>query len=383
MNVLHVIPAYYPATYWGGPIYSVYELCNTLSKKQGAINLRVLASDSAGPSTRERVTYLSTPERYNAGYDVYFSRRYFGSEFSPFLYIRIILMSSWANVIHVTGVYSFSTLVALAVAKILLKPVVWSPRGALQRWDKSTNSLIKHAWEKVCNYLVDSSRCTLHVTSEEEAVASRNRIRNLKIAIIPNGVVVPPYNKKSWRPDDSLRLLFLGRLHEIKGLENLLKAIKRLPNNISLSIYGSGEENYTKKLQKLIDELNIGKRVSLLGHVTGEEKDNAFSTADVCIVPSHIENFGMVIAESLAHGLPVIASQGTPWKEINKKGCGMWVKNSPSSLAKAVVEISERNLSELGAIGRAWMLESYSWYTLSAQMENLYNDILVGEKQGE
>lgn len=378
MKVLHIVPAFYPATYWGGPILSVYELCNSLSRQNDRIKLRVLTTDSAGPTTKDSVPYSSVPAKYEAGYSVYFSRRLIGSEFSPMLIFRIITMSKWADIIHVTSVYSLSTFISLIIARLRGKPIVWSPRGALQRWDRSTNSFIKSAWDILCNCLVDSSRSILHVTSKEEADASRNRIPKAKIILIPNGVTLPPVNTKVSRGDGILRLLYIGRLHEIKGLENLFKAMKMLPDNIELSVCGNGDASYVKGLRNLVSDLDLNSRVKFRGHITGDDKEKELFDADICIVPSYIENFGMVIVEAMAHGVPVIVSNGTPWEEINKKGCGLWVENSPSSLADAVIEISEKNYLEMGSKGRAWMEESYSWTKIASQMEDLYDKINYG-----
>lgn len=103
----------------------------------------------------------------------------------------------------------------------------------------------------------------------------------------------------------------------------------------------------------------------------------AFHSADVCIVPSFSENFCMVAAESLAHGVPIIASHGTPWSRIEEKGCGLWVDNSPESLAQAILKIRTMPLSEMGQRGRDWMSAEYSWESVADQMADVYRRLLA------
>src|SRR5207302_4948768 len=99
----------------------------------------------------------------------------------------------------------------------------------------------------------------------------------------------------------------------------------------ALRICGEGHKAYVDKLHKIATELGISNRVDFAGPVEGSRKSEAFFGADVCVVPSHSENFGLVVAESLAHGTPVIASTGTPWRELNPKRAGHWIPNDPDS----------------------------------------------------
>ncbi len=218
----------------------------------------------------------------------------------------------------------------------------------------------------------------MHVTSEEEGAESRARISNAGIVVVPNGVDIPDsLPAREWVPGGLLRLLYLGRLHRIKGIENLLRAVKLINDEtITLSVCGNGDQAYSTSLQALQHELGLETRVSFKGHVDGVDKLEAFMNADVCIVPSFTENFGMVVAESLAHGVPVIASQGTPWKEVEKHGCGVWIENKPENLAKAIRHIRTLNLETMGERGRDWMIRSYGWTEISHELFVLYERLL-------
>lgn len=228
VKVLHVVPTFYPATYFGGTIFVLLELCNVLARP-GGVELCVLTTDSNGPRRQDRLEILSLPVHRPEGYDVYYCRKWWGKEFSGQLLSMLYPMIRWADVVHLTSVYSFSTIPTLFLCKLLSKPVVWSPHGALQRWEGSTRPLLKRIWELICNGLLHPDRCVLHVTCRDEAEESRRRITRARIEIVENGVDIPsaiPVRK--WTPDGVLRLFFIGRLHPKKGIENLLQALKSL-----------------------------------------------------------------------------------------------------------------------------------------------------------
>ncbi len=376
MKVLHIIPTFYPATYFGGPVFSVYGLCNALSKLHD-IELRVLTTDNAGHESK-RIKAESFPVRFPGGYSVYYFKYLFGVSVSPSMLLMMPSMIRWADVVHITSVYSFPTIPALLLCKLLQKPVVWSPRGALQQWEGSTKPLLKKIWESICNALLDKNRCVLHVTSEKEAEESGQKIIRACIEIIKNGVDIPPHNpERNWMQEGKLRLLFIGRLHPKKGVENLLRAVSVLKNNdIVLTICGTGDDDYTLSLKNMANELGIADNVHFAGHVEGNAKSRIFWDSDVCIVPSYTENFAMVVAEALAHGVPVITSRGTPWSQIVERQCGLWVENDPLSLAKAITEMRSKDIHQMGLNGRRWIEEEFSWTISAGDMFTAYKRLV-------
>ncbi len=377
-KVLHIVPTFYPATYFGGPIYSLIGLCNALSRLDG-IELRVLTTDSSGPRRQDRLEIQSFPTQRPEGYEVYYCRKWWGKEFSGKLLSMLYSMIRWADVVHLTSVYSFSTIPTLLLCKLLRKPVVWSSRGALQRWEGSTKPLLKRIWEIICNALLRQDRCVLHVTSQDEAEKSHRRVTRARIEIVENGVDIPSdIPDRSWMPEGALRLLLIGRLDPIKGIENLLQALKILDERVSLTICGTGEPGYKSSLRTLVSDLGLSQRVYFSGHVDGEEKSRAFRNADICVVPSYTENFAMVVAEALAHGVPVIASRGAPWKELTQRQCGSWVENDPASLVQAITGMRGLDLSRMGRNGRQWMEESFSWEAVAMRMSGVYSSLIAG-----
>src|SRR5262249_19218338 len=160
----------------------------------------------------ESLDVSAFPLRYPPGYDVYFFRRLWGRSSSPAMLLRLWSMIRWADVVHLNEVYSPQTIPTLLACRLLGTPVIWSTRGALQRWPGPRRRQAKWLWERVCNSLVAPDRCVLHTTSSIEAGASRDRIPSARVATIPNGVDVPDELPRRPAPDRRLRLLYLGRL---------------------------------------------------------------------------------------------------------------------------------------------------------------------------
>jgi glycosyltransferase involved in cell wall biosynthesis len=371
MNVLHVIPSFYPAHWYGGPVQSVYHLCRKLA--EAGCHVRVLTTNANGPDAVLNVKPDSESE-IAPGVRVTYASRLRPDSVSLSLLRQLPDLARWADVVHLTSVYSFPVIPTMAVCRFVEKPLVWSPRGSLQRWGGSTRPGLKDAWDFACR-LVQPAATVLHVTSDQEAAESVVRYPKLRTAVIPNGVDVPDTTPGP-STEPVLRLLYIGRLHPKKGIENLLEACAMLrvtDCRWSLAIAGKGEPEYTASLRRRIEGLGLSPGVSMLGEVVGPAKQKLLQSADLAVFPSHTENFGMVVAEALAHGLPVIASHGMPWSEVEPRGCGLWVHNNPEALRDAILRLSRMPLREMGMRGRKWMIAEFSWERAAAATAALYS----------
>jgi glycosyltransferase involved in cell wall biosynthesis len=382
MNVLHVVPSYYPATYWGGPIFSVYALNNALAR-QPDISLRVLTTDAEGEQVEERLDTAYLAGLY-VNYKVSITKRVAGSSVSLELLKKLPELVRQADLVHLTGIYSFPTLPTLLLCRIFSKPLVWSPRGAIldaHEWEGSRRKRLKRGWERLCNILIrPGNKVLMHTTAERERAVTQEILTRATAMVVTNGVDVPDrLPVRDWVPDGRLRLMYLGRLAPKKGIENLLSALSLLKdNNAVLTIYGAGNAGYTAGLKLLAEQLGLlNGSVFFVGHVDGEAKRSAFVNADLCIVPSYSENFCMVVAEALAHGVPVVASHGTPWAGVEEKRCGLWVDNSPESLARAIDRIRAMPLQDLGSRGRDWMEREFSWDVSADKMVQMYRSLVA------
>ena len=375
MKLLHVVPSFYPAHVYGGPIESVYALCRYVGA-QGC-EVRVLSTDANGLDQvldveKGRETVLTGDIR------VRYCRRLVCHSVSLELLGRIIEAVRWADVVHLTAVYSFPTLPTLLACKLFGKPLIWSPRGALQRWAGSAKVRRKRIWQWLCAG-VAPPELTLHVTSEEEGKESHLAFPQAQIAVIANGVEIPPL-LNIHRQAKPMHLVFLGRLDPKKGIEKLLDAcalMKRTgQSKFSLTIAGAGDSSYTQSLRDKIAAVDLAGEVEMIGAVYDQAKAELFERASLLVAPSHTENFALVVAEALAHGVPVIASKGTPWRKLEANGCGLWVDNDAASLAGAVERMARMPLDEMGRRGRDWMAREFSWQECAAEMMQLYQSSL-------
>jgi glycosyltransferase involved in cell wall biosynthesis len=371
MKVLHVVPSFHPAYLYGGPIRSTFELCRNLVKL--GCEVRVLTTDANGLNQTldvEKNQEVELPE----GFRVRYCRRRQRHSVSPTLIRLLPSYMRWADVVHLTGVYNFPTFPTIWWGRSLKKPLIWSPRGALQRWEGSSRIGLKKVWDFLWYHTADRADLTMHVTSEHERRETLARFPKLGMAMIPNGVDVPAEISRVEKQEE-LRLLFIGRLDPKKGIEALLKACSLIDSAPPwrLAIAGWGAPEYISQLKKQIYALGVEGRVEMMGEVLSEAKKKLFERSDVTLVPSHTENFAIVVAEALAHGVPVIASKGTPWSRLEQMKCGLWVENDPQTLADAIRSISVMPLQSMGSIGREWMQKEFSWRTVTEQMLGLYH----------
>lgn len=368
MRILHVVPTFYPATYWGGPIWSTKAICDGIAAYDD-VELRVLTSDAAGPAINDRITPATLP------YPVHYARRFAGHCIAPGLLARLPAAVRWADIVHVTGTYNMPTLPSFILARAMGKPVVWSPRGALQAtedWPDAPNLTIKHGFERLANILRPRD-AVLHVTAAQEATQSTKRLSGIASAIIPNAVDVPAQISKRPGEAGKCRLMFLSRLHPKKGLEALFDAMARLPTGFALDIYGTGDAAYVRMLEMRAGLSN--GRIRLHGHVEGAAKSAAFAGADLFVLPSHSENFGIVVAEALAHAVPVLTTQTTPWQGLDTHGCGRCIDLPESHLAAEIMALAARDLVGMGARGRDWVRRDFSTAAMVNSFASLYREL--------
>ena len=124
----------------------------------------------------------------------------------------------------------------------------------------------------------------------------------------------------------------------------------------------------------MIKELGLETSVEFVGEINAEEKDAFYDSADLFVLPSHTENFGVAVAEAMAHGLPVIATKGTPWSDLNDYGCGWWIDNGIEPLADALrqaMSLGDDQRHSMGALGKQYV-QRYEWATIAQQMTQVY-----------
>lgn len=252
-------------------------------------------------------------------------------------------------------------------------PRVVSPRGMLSPWAMQHRRLKKWVgWNLFARRDIQSAQL-IHATSQLEAVELRDLGLRNPIAVIPNGVENPP---DEWLADSKKRqVLFLSRLHPKKGVVELVKAWRSLrPDGWSLVLAGPDEAQMIEKLQ-----LAPSESIRWVGDVEGEVKWRLLSESSLFILPSYSENFGVVVAEALIAGTPVIATHGTPWECLITEKCGWWVEMTTPSIQAVVQEAlacSQDELDLMGQRGRMFAQRAFGWQQIASEMASVYQWIM-------
>jgi glycosyltransferase involved in cell wall biosynthesis len=262
-------------------------------------------------------------------------------------------------------------------------PVIIHPHGMLEPWALQRSSWKKQMTGRLWEFENLRQAACLRVTSMDELQSVRSFGLKNPVALIPNGIDTEDYASLPQRSDAEALLpglkgkrvlLFLSRVHPKKGLPLLLRAWQALgPERLdwTLAIAGPDQGGHTDELKQLVAELNLSESVIFTGALFGNQKLAAYALADLFVLPSFSENFGVAVAEALAAGVPVITTTGTPWKTLQQQGCGWCVDATVEKLTEAMREalaISKKDLTEMGMKGKQWMARDFSWEHLAAQM---------------
>lgn len=279
-----------------------------------------------------------------------------------------------ADLIHNNSLWVVPNLYPAWAAAKHNKPLVVSLHGTLSAVSLTFSPWRKRIfWAAFQGDAVRSAAC-LHATCENEYQDIRKFGLKNPVIVLPYGLDIPPPAPQ--RTAGRLRrVLFLGRLHPIKGLDNLLAAWARLAGRMpdwELRLVGPTERGYEERLKEQARDL---PRVSFAGPRYGKEKSEEYAAADLYVLPSRSENFGVTIGEALAAGVPVLTTTGTPWSGLAKEGCGWWVEPTSAAIAAALEDAlgsSPDKLSGMGQRGRTWIERDFSWERIGMEMSEGY-----------
>jgi len=289
---------------------------------------------------------------------------------------RELEQASRPALIHVHGLwFPFETRACRLALKKGLKLVV-SPHGMLDPW------ALKQKWwkKKIAWYLYQKRLLEkadlLIVNSERERCHLLNLGIRTETAVIPNGVQMDVQERVLERQRKERTLLFLSRIAPGKGVPELLEAWHHIPDKrgYKLRLIGYAQPSYGQKIMALIKKLGLSDSVSMEGPLYGEEKWQAFYDADYFVLPSHSENFAIVVAEALAAGLPVITTDQTPWQRLVSDGAGWICGVTSEEVERAVVnaiELEEQQRMRMVEKARA-ISKDYDWNTIVGQYRDVY-----------
>ncbi|MEL6920975.1 MAG: glycosyltransferase [Pseudomonadota bacterium] len=279
------------------------------------------------------------------------------------------------DVVDVQGLWSWSSKVSLQHWRRHRKPYVVTPRGMLDPWARRNSAWKKKLFAAVVETEHLRNAFCIRATAEMEAQHFRNIGLYAPIAIVPNAISISELAPR--RKSHRRQALFLSRIHPKKGVDVLLHAWAKLEDrnpDWDLVIAGIDENGHESALKVLARRLKL-QRVDFVGPKHGSEKEALYRNSDLFVLPTHAENFGLVIAEALAQELPVITTTNAPWSGLRDMGCGWWIPPGNTKLAEAMEEAMRQpnhKLRAMGTRGRAWIQESFDPRQVAAKMREVY-----------
>lgn len=373
MKVLHTISGL--SVYGGGPSLSTF-----LSVK----GLRQMGVDAEILTYRPKVKgdSLISMEAYIHAVKVVGDKRFaYSREYTKALH----KMAASAEILHAQGVWQYPSHITALEARHKGKPYVISLRGMLY-----PQAMKSSAWIKRLSMILYQRRdlqqaACIHATCREEYEYYRQLGFTNPVVVIPNPIEVVDSQPLSSTQKSLVRIGYLGRIHPRKRIERLLYAMAILGKSAScceLVVIGGGDKEYEAFLQSEAERLHLSN-VRFTGFLSGQAKEDALKMLSYLFVPSDFENFGNIVTEALVRGIPVIASKGTPWEELNTYRCGWWVDNDVDTIAstmRTAIELPEDERRAMGERGRQLIINHYSVDVVAAQMKSVYEWLMGGVK---
>lgn len=370
VKVVHVLAGIEAAH--GGPSYSVPRL-NTAVREAGidSVLLAGMAPGAIAPPLDGSV--LTFPRAFSR---VQTLRKL---ELCPGIARQLADKAEAIDVIHSHGLWRMPNIDAARAARRHRVPHVISPRGMLSRvalgFSRSSKGLFWHALQKSA---VLEAAC-LHATSQAEHDELKSLGITRPIAVVPNGIDLPDDTRLSApsRGAGQRTLLYLGRIHPKKGLDILIAAWARVAAQYPgwrLRMVGPAEPAHLRELHQLV-ATHQAPCISIEGPIYGDGKWRIYSEADLFVLPTYNENFGLTVAESFACRRPAIVSKGAPWGGVETNRCGWWVDATPDAFEGALrtgLSTPPEELDAMGARGACWVREAFAWEGIGRQMAAVY-----------
>ena len=406
MNVLHVIPSV--AAKEGGPSFAIKAITEALARKGVQVTIATTGDADADPGTNDP-GYRQEAVASERDYSIVCFRR----EFEP--YKVSFGLTRWLrkniagfDLVHIHALFSFSSTMAARIARQHSVPYVVRPLGVLNRWGmENRRPILKRVSFRLIELPILLNSAAIHYTSNAERAEAASL--DLHLAKHRSATISLPIERAEPGDVEVFRarypalkkhrvILFLSRIHPMKGIELLLDAfaiVRNQHNDVALVIAGEGEEAYVRGLRERAGT-NLRSRsasgsacptnaeeegaVIWTGHLNGEMKAAALAAADVFVLPSASENFGIAAAESLAAGIPTIVSEEVALSsDIRRYDAGVVVKRDVQQLADAISDSlsNKERAAGLAANGRRLAEERYSPEAVGRALHELYQKIIT------
>jgi glycosyltransferase involved in cell wall biosynthesis len=287
------------------------------------------------------------------------------------------------DVLHDNGLWMPHNHRLCRIAASRAIPRVVSTRGMLEPW------AVNHKWlkKRIAWWIyqrTDLKRAAVHHATAETEARNLSRLGlGVPVRLIPNGVDLPAdgIGRRAEATHNGNRVrtaLFVGRIYPVKGLPMLVEAWSRVrPERWRLQIVGPDEAGHRVVVEKAVAAAGLEHAISFSGPLDGDAKASAFRNADLFVLPTHSESFGMAIAEALAYGVPVLTTTGAPWPVLTERGCGWRVDPTVEGLVhglRSAVSLDSETLNAMGVAGRDFVASELKWERIANQFHRLYEE---------
>lgn len=370
MKIIHYIPSI-DRTAGGTSTYM-----QVLAKGLGELaEVHIITHTSENPLAMENCTVHYVPE-YNPFKGAWRKR------------VAEMMEEVMPDIVHVNCCWMPACAAVQRIAQKHGYKVVLTPHGMLEPW-----IIKRHYWTRKVPALLLYQKAAVRKADCIQSTAESERdnllklgynknIKVVKLGIDADGIEM----KKSWKK--TRQILFLSRVHVKKGINFLIEAAAVLRSELQgykILVVGEGDADYVAEMKRMIADNGLQDIVQLVGGVYGDEKWRLFQTSDFFVLPTHSENFGLAIAESLASGTPVITTVGTPWNDLNDTNSGAWIEIGTQPLVEALrrfLALSDEELETMGRNGRKLIEEKYSAHVMAKEMMKVYETLIPNLTNG-
>lgn len=288
------------------------------------------------------------------------------------------------DVLHLHGMWTYTSVIAAQWSRKTGHPLVISPRGMLDEWALENAGIKKKVAYALYERLALNRAAALHALNSSEAKSIVRYLPSSTIFTLPNAITTVAADNKlrtdSQNADGSKTVLFLGRIHPKKGLLELVEAWSlavtkdtALMRNWKLMIAGWDDGGHLSELEERISQLGLTNAVSICGPLFDQEKANALANADAFILNSYSEGLPMSVLEAWSYGLPVLMTDECNLERGFELGAALRITQEPSQLSRQLLEYLQRgDLDEIGSIGQKMVSDEFTWKSVSEQLEAVY-----------